>query len=550
MKIIIVGGVAGGASIATRLRRLDESAEIILVERGENISYATCGLPYYIGGVIEKRDSLLVQTPAAISKRFKLDLRTLQEVQKVIPHQKEIEIKELSTGKIYRESYDYLLLSPGASPLVPPLPGVELGGVFTLRSIQDSEEIKAWLKVNKAERAVVVGGGFVGLEVAENFKQLGLKVALLEAADQVLAPLDKEMASFLHKQLRDKGVTLFLNEPVVAFEGAEKLEAVVLKSGKRIEADIVVLAIGVKPETKLAVGADLKIGTTGGILVDEYFQTSDPNIYALGDAVEVVNYVSGQKALIPLAGPAQKQARIAADKIMGRAGRGYQGTLGTAIVKVFDLVAAATGLNEKTLKKLGIPYFSSYTHPEGHAGYYPGASKMCIKLLFAPRDGKILGAQIVGSEGVDKRIDVLATCIRKQFTVDDLQELELAYAPPFSTAKDPAVMAGYVACNILQGDVEIVHWHELEKLKEAGALIVDIREPQEVAKGSIPGSIKIPLNDLRSRRKELPKDKTLVLYCKAGLRSYLGYRLLKPYGYQVKSLSGGYLTYKMSQSSE
>jgi rhodanese-related sulfurtransferase len=379
---------------------------------------------------------------------------------------------------------------------------------------------------------------------------LGLKVALLEAADQVLAPLDKEMASFLHKQLRDKGVTLFLNEPVVAFEGAEKLEAVVLKSGKRIEADIVVLAIGVKPETKLAVGADLKIGTTGGILVDEYFQTSDPNIYALGDAVEVVNYVSGQKALIPLAGPAQKQARIAADKIMGRAGRGYQGTLGTAIVKVFDLVAAATGLNEKTLKKLGIPYFSSYTHPEGHAGYYPGASKMCIKLLFAPRDGKILGAQIVGSEGVDKRIDVLATCIRKQFTVDDLQELELAYAPPFSTAKDPAVMAGYVACNILQGDVEIVHWHELEKLKEAGALIVDIREPQEVAKGSIPGSIKIPLNDLRSRRKELPKDKTLVLYCKAGLRSYLGYRLLKPYGYQVKSLSGGYLTYKMSQSSE
>jgi NADPH-dependent 2,4-dienoyl-CoA reductase/sulfur reductase-like enzyme/rhodanese-related sulfurtransferase len=545
MKIIIVGGVAGGASAAARLRRLDESAEIILIERGENISYATCGLPYYIGSVIEKRDSLLVQKPTAISKRFNLDLRTLQEVQKIIPHLKEVEIKDLQTGKIYRESYDYLLLSPGASPFLPSLPGVELDGVFTLRTIQDSEAIKTWLKVNKVQRAMVIGGGFIGLEVAENFKHLGLEVALLEATEQVLAPFDKEMAFLLHKKLRDKGITLYLNEPVVAFEGAEKLEAVVLKSGKKIETDIVVLAIGVKPETKLAVEAGLGIGPTGGILVDECFRTSVSGIYAIGDAIEVVNYVSGRNVRIPLAGPAQKQARIAADKIMGRKVKSYRGTLGTAIVKVFDLVAATTGLNEKTLKELGIPYFSSYTHPESHAGYYPNAGKMCIKLLFAPKDGKILGAQIVGAKGVDKRIDVLATCICGDLTVYDLADLELSYAPPFSSAKDPVVMAGYVACNILQGDVEIVHWHELEELKGEGVLIVDIREPREVEKGSIPGSIKIPLNDLRSRRKELPKDKTIVLYCKAGLRSYIGYRLLKQYGYRVKSLSGGYLTYKM-----
>lgn len=547
MKIIIIGGVAGGASAAARLRRLNEFAEIILIERGENISYATCGLPYYLGGVIEKRDSLLVQTPAAISKRFNIDIRTLQEVQKVIPQRKEVEIQNLQTGKIYRESYDYLILSPGSKPVRPALPGVEQGGVFTLRYVQDGESIKEWIIAKKAENAVVVGGGFVGLEVAENLKQQGLKVTLIEAAEQVIAPLDKEMAFFLHKQLREQGIDLCLNELAVSFEGKERLERVVLKSGKKVAADLAVLAIGVKPETKLAKEAGLAIGLTGGILVDESLRTSDPFVYAIGDAVEVVNYVSGLKTLIPLAGPAQKQARIAADKIMGRESGSYQGALGTAIVKVFDLVAATTGLNERTLQKLAIPYQVSYTHPESHAGYYPGAVAMCIKLLFAP-DGKILGAQIVGREGVDKRLDVLATCIRKGLTVYDLAELELAYAPPFSSAKDPVIMAGFVACNILNGDVEIVHWHDVEKLSAEGAIIVDIREPREIEKGSIPGSIKIPLNDLRSRKKELPKDRTIVLFCKAGLRSYLGYRILKQYGYQVKSLSGGYVTYHMAVS--
>ena len=548
MKIIIVGGVAGGASTATRLRRLDETAEIILVERGENISYATCGLPYYIGEVIETRDSLLVQTPAAISKRFGLDIRTLQEVNRIIPSTKEVEIKNLQTGEIYRENYDYLLLSPGASPLVPPLPGVELRGVFTLRTVPDSTEIKDWIKALETQRAVVVGGGFIGLEVAENFKLLGLDVTVVEAQDQLLAPLDKEMAAYIYKKMQKKGINLLLNEAVVAFEGLEKLQTVVLKSGKRIEADLVVLAIGVRPENKLAVEAGLEIGKTGGILVDEYFRTSDPSIYALGDAVEVTNFVSGQKAVIPLAGPAQKQARIAADKLMGKKVKGYQGTLGTSIVKVFDLVAATTGLNEKTLKKLEIPYLTSYTHPDAHAGYYPGADQMCIKLLFAPKDAQILGAQIIGSEGVDKRIDILATCIRKHLTVYDLVDLELAYAPPFSSAKDPTNVAGQVACNILDGDVEIVHWHELQELQENGAVIVDIRESHEVSMGIIKGAINIPLDDLRNRMRELPKNKMLILYCRAGLRSYIGYRLLKANGYQVKSLSGGYLTYKISHS--
>lgn len=549
MKIIIVGGVAGGASVATRLRRLDETAEIVVVERGEDISYATCGLPYYIGEVIENRESLIVQTPQAISKRYRLDIRTLQEVQKVNPFAKEVEIKKLLTGEIYRESYDYLILSPGASPLVPPIPGVELRGVFTLRSVPDSDEIKKWLKTTQVQRALVVGGGFIGLEVAENFKQLGLEVTIVEAAEQVLAPFDKEMAQLLHKQIQDKGISLFLNEPVVAFTGEEKLQAVELKSGKRLAADIVVLAIGVRPESKLAKEAGLEIGKTGGILVNEYFQTSDSSIYALGDAVEVRNFVSHHKALIPLAGPAQKQARIIADKLLGKPGKGYQGTLGTSVVKVFALVAASTGLNEKNLRKLGIPYLVSYTHPDSHAGYYPGAGLMCIKLLFAPDDGKILGAQIIGSEGVDKRIDVLATSIRKHFTVYDLVDLELAYAPPFSSAKDPVNVAGQVACNILAGDVEIVHGHELRELQDNGAIIVDIREPYEVEKGAIGGAINIPLDDLRNRRNELPKNKPLILYCRAGLRSYLGYRMLKSYGYQVKSLSGGYLTYEMSCTS-
>lgn len=548
LKVIIVGGVAGGASAAARLRRLDEECEIVMFERGEDISYANCGLPYYVGGVIKKRQSLLVQTPMAMRRRFNVDVRTLSEVTRIFPEQKEVEVFDCQKGQTYRESYDYLILSPGAAPVKPNLPGIDMPNVFVVRNIPDSDRIKAWVELKKPGSAVVVGAGFIGLEMAENLKERGVEVAIVEMAPQVLSPLDGEMAAIVQRYLREKGISLFLQDGVVALEGREAVEKVILNSGREISCGLVILGIGVKPEVRLAQEAGLALGSTGGILVDEYLRTSDPYIYAVGDAIQVKSYIGGHEALIPLAGPANKQGRIAADNIAGRKTK-YEGTLGTAIAKIFDMVVASTGINEKTAKRLGIEYEVSYTHPAAHATYYPNAPSMSMKIIFEKERGRLLGAQIVGYQGVDKRIDVLATCIRKDLTVFDLMELELAYAPPFSSAKDPVNMAGYVAANILEGQVEIVHWHQIEELKAKGALLLDVRTPEEFQKGNIEGSINIPVDDLRSRLQELPQDRPIVIYCRVGLRGYIACRILKQKGFSwVRNLSGGYLTYEPAKA--
>ncbi|MGE5422049.1 MAG: FAD-dependent oxidoreductase [Ignavibacteriales bacterium] len=542
-KIVIVGGVAGGASAAARLRRLDEFAEIIMVEKGPDISFANCGLPYYVSGVISRRDSLLVQTPAAMRSRFNIDVRVLSEVTRIIPDVKEIEITEAASGRIYKENYDVLILSPGASPIVPSIPGADLDNVFTVRNLPDIDRIKGWVDQKNPSSAVVVGGGFIGLEMAENLKQRGLQVTLVEAANQVMAPLDIEMAKIVHRYLLRQGIDLRLNDGLLSMEGDKEVRKVKLASGASVSADMVVLGIGVRPEAVLAKNAGLKVGVTGGIEVGETLQTSDPSIYAIGDAIQVKSYVGGNEVLIPLAGPANKQGRLVADVICGRNAR-YEGTLGTAIAKLFDLSVAATGLNEKNLKKLGRPYQVSYTHPAPHATYYPGGANMSMKLIFDPTHGDILGAQIVGFQGVDKRIDVLATCIRKGLNIFDLQELELAYAPPFSSAKDPVNMAGYVAGNIINGDVDVVQWQQVDELMEQGALLLDVRMPGEVKMGAIEGCLNIPLDDLRDHLHELPKDRLIIAYCRVGLRGYLAARILKQHGFtMVKNLSGGFLTY-------
>ncbi|NLB19205.1 MAG: FAD-dependent oxidoreductase, partial [Syntrophomonadaceae bacterium] len=483
-KVLIVGGVAGGASAAARLRRLDESAEIIIFERGEHISFANCGLPYYVGGVIPDRNSLLVQTPQAMKKRFNIDVRTFSEVVHIIPTEKKVEVRNLLEGITYEESYDYLVLSPGATPFRPPVQGIDLPNVFTVRNIPDSDLIKNWVKDERASTAVVVGGGFVGLEMAENLIHAGLKVALVEAGDQVMMPLDREMANIVHRYLRRRGIDLYLSERMVKCEGESQVKEVKLASGTVLPADLVILGTGVLPEVELARDAGLTVGPTRGIAVNEHLQTSDVSIYAVGDAIQVKNFVSGMETMIPLAGPANKQGRIVADNICGRSSK-YEGTLGTAIAKIFDMVVATTGLNEKVLQKTGQRYEVSYTHPEPYATYYPGGNFMSIKLIFDPENSMILGAQIVGYEGVDKRIDVLAACIRKGLNVFDLQELELAYAPPFSSAKDPVNMAGYVAGNIVNGDMEIVHWHQIEELKAQEAIIIDVRSGPEYWEGAI-----------------------------------------------------------------
>lgn len=543
-KIIIVGGVAGGASAAARLRRLDEQAEIIIFERGEQISYANCGLPYYIGNVIADRKKLLVQTPQAMKNIFNIDVRINSEVIQVFPQQKEIEVREKS-GRVYRESYDNLILSPGASPVYPPIPGIETANIFTIRTVPDADILKGFIESQQVKEAVVVGGGFIGLEMAENLHLLGIKTTIIEAADQVLPPLDYEMAVILHQQIRESGVDLVLRDGVSSFvqENGSVIK-VTLKSGREIPTDMVVMSVGVKPEIDLARKAGLAIGERGGIVVNEQLQTSDPHIFAIGDAVEVKDLVTGTRNLIPLAGPANKQGRIVADVIAGRKA-GYSGTQGTAIIKVFDLVAASTGANEKALKKLGIPYEVSFTHPGAHASYYPGSTTMHIKLIFNPKNGRILGAQVVGREGVDKRIDVLATALRRGETVFDLQELELAYAPPFSSAKDPVNLAGYVAGNIVNGDVAVIHWHEIEHLDRGSALFVDVRTDAEYEVGHLPGAVNIPIGEIRGRLSELPADKEIILYCRVGFRGYLAYRILVQNGFKkVKNLSGGWLTYK------
>lgn len=544
-KVVIVGGVAGGASAAARLRRLDEQAEIIMLERGQYISYANCGLPYYIGNVITDRENLLVQTPEAMKCTFNIDVRINNEATKIFPDEKEVEVKE-KNGRIYRESYDYLILSPGAAPVRPPIPGIDADNVFTVRNVPDVDVLKGFIESSQAASAVVVGGGFIGLEMAENIHQLGIKTTIIEASDQVLPPLDYEMAAFLHQHLREAGVNLILKDAVTSFiQQAGSVIAVELSSGQKISTDMVIMAVGVKPEVDLAQGAGLAVGEKGGIVVNEKMQTSDPHIFAVGDAVEVRDLVTGAAALIPLAGPANKQGRIVADVIAGR-NADYGGTLGTSIAKIFDLNAAATGANEKTLKKLKIPYQVSYTHPGAYASYYPGASVMHIKLLFDPEQGRILGAQIVGREGVDKRIDVLAAALTRKDTVFDLQELELAYAPPFSSAKDPVNLAGYVAGNIINGDMEVIHWHEIEHLDQKATLVVDVRTPGEYQVGHLPGAVNIPLSEIREHLSELPKDKEIILCCGVGFRAYLAYRILVQNGFQkVKNLSGGCLTYNV-----
>lgn len=546
MNYLIIGGVAGGATVAARLRRMDEKANIILFERGKYVSYANCGLPYYIGDTINNREKLFVQTAKGFTDRFWIDIRTEQEVTAIRPDKKEVEIKNLSTGETYTETYDKLVLSPGAEPLRPSIEGIGSKKIFTLRNVPDTDTIKNYVNTENPKRAIVVGGGFIGLEMAENLHDLGIQVDVVEMANQVMAPLDFSMAAIVHRQLTDKGVGLHLEDGVSRFEEKDGGVTVHLRSGKQIATDMVLLSIGVRPETKLAKDAGLAIGERGGIAVNDYMQTSDADIYALGDAVEVRHLVTGQPALIPLAGPANKQGRIVADNIVFGNKEKYPGSIGTSIAKVFDLTVAAAGANAKLLQRNNIPYISSYTHGASHAGYYPGAVPLSIKILFAPENGKLLGAQIVGFNGVDKRIEMLAQVIQRGGTVHDLAELEHAYAPPYSSAKDPVNMAGFVAENILNKKSRIIQWRELAELP-ADTIRIDVRTHDEYKLGTIPGFINIPVDELREHLDELPKEKPIVVTCAVGLRGYLAYRILVQNGFKyVRNLSGGYKTWSVA----
>lgn len=546
MNYLIIGGVAGGATVAARLRRMDEKANIILFERGKYVSYANCSLPYYIGDTINNREKLFVQTAKGFTDRFRIDIRTEQEVTAIRPDKKEVEIKNLSTGETYTETYDKLVLSPGAEPLRPGIEGIGSKKIFTLRNVPDTDTIKNYVNTENPKRAIVVGGGFIGLEMAENLHDLGIQVDVVEMANQVMAPLDFSMAAIVHRQLTDKGVGLHLEDGVSRFEEKDGGVTVHLRSGKQIATDMVLLSIGVRPETKLAKNAGLAIGERGGITVNDYMQTSDANIYALGDAVEVRHLVTGQPALIPLAGPANKQGRIVADNIVFGNKEKYPGSIGTSIAKVFDLTVAAAGANAKLLQRNNIPYISSYTHGASHAGYYPGAVPLSIKILFAPENGKLLGAQIVGFNGVDKRIEMLAQVIQRGGTVHDLAELEHAYAPPYSSAKDPVNMAGFVAENILNKKSRIIQWRKLAELP-ADTIRIDVRTHDEYKLGTIPGFINIPVDELREHLDELPKEKPIVVTCAVGLRGYLAYRILVQNGFKhVRNLSGGYKTWSVA----
>ena len=543
MKTIIVGGVAGGASTAARLRRLDEKAEIIIVERGAYISFANCGLPYYLSDTIQKKEDLVIQTPELFGKRFNLDIRTNQEVTKIDRDKKEVTIQDNVQKRVYVEAYDKLVLSPGATPLLPPIKGLDPQHVFTLRDIPDVLSIKEFIQENQPKRVVVLGAGYIGIEIAENLKEAGVIVTIIELMDQILGPLDYEMATLVHQHLKDKEVEFYLSDPVQSITQEGRCSILKLSSGAIVKTDMIIMGTGVKPEHYLAKDSGLALGVTGGIKVNQHLQTSDPDIYAVGDAIEVMDYISGRPALIPLAGPANKQGRITANNIAGKENQ-YQGTQGTSVIKVFDMTIATTGNNEKLLKRNQIPYEKSFTHSPSHAGYYPGASPISMKLIFSPDDGKILGAQAVGKDGVDKRIDVLATAIRAGLTVSDLEELELCYAPPYGSAKDPVNMAGYVANNIIKGDVQVFHWNEIDQYDLKENILLDVRKPNECEKGMIPNAINIPLDELRDRLDELDKNKTILVYCQAGLRGYVASRILMLNGFkQVKNLSGGYKTY-------
>ncbi|PQD95028.1 CoA-disulfide reductase [Pradoshia eiseniae] len=543
MKILIVGGVAGGASAAARLRRLSEKDEIIMFEKGEYISFANCGLPYYVGEVIQSRNKLLVQTVEGMGTRFNLDIRNWTEIVGIDREAKTVTARKVATGEEYTESYDKLILSPGASPIKPRIEGIEeANNVYTLRNIPDTDRIKEKVDLEKPEKAVVIGGGFIGLEIAENLRERGVDVTIVDMSSQVMAPIDFEMAQIVHTHLREKGVQLLLEENVSAIlDGGKKVR---LDSGIELESDMILLAIGVMPESTIAKEAGLEVGVKGAIKVNEHLQTSDPSIYAVGDVIEVKDYIHGTDTYIPLAWPANRQGRLVADHIHGKEAV-YHGTLGTSIAKVFDLSVASTGSNEKLLKRLGVPYEVVHVTPNSHAGYYPGAAQLNLKLIFDKETGRIYGAQAVGKEGVDKRIDVIATAIKGNMTVLDLPDIEIAYAPPYSSAKDPVNMAGYAATNIMEGMAETVQWHEIDEIVANGGYLLDVRSPGEVAKGAIKGSVNIPIDELRGRLDEIPQDKDLYVTCQVGMRGYLAARILEGNGISVKNLDGGYHLYSI-----
>lgn len=551
MKYVIIGGVAGGATVAARIRRVDEKAQIVLFERGEYISYANCGLPYYIGNIIPEREQLFVQTIQGITSRYDIDIRVRSEVVSINRETKKVEVKDNTNGAIYSESYDKLVLSPGAEPLKPPIPGLDNSRLFTMRSVPDTDKIKEHIKSNSIRSAIIVGGGFIGLEMAENLRHLGIKVSLVEMAPQVMAHLDFSMASIVHLELKAKGVKLHLSKSVKEFKESGSYIEAVLDDGTSIFADMAIWSIGVRPKVTLAKEAGLEIGTTGGIKINKYLQTSDESIYAIGDAVEVTHLVSGKPVLIPLAGPANKMGRIAADNMVFGNGSEYRGSIGTGIAKVFDLTVASTGMSGKWLEREGIKHIDSYTHSASHAGYYPNALPLSVKITFTPDTGKLLGAQVVGFEGVDKRIEMFASVLGRGGSVYDLMELEHAYAPPFSSAKDPVNMAGFVADNILSGKVKITTWREIEKLDPERDLLIDVRSAEEHADSAIPGSVNIPLDEIRLRLDEIPADKRVIIYCAVGLRGYLASRILVQNGFHnVFNLSGGYKTYSVATGQE
>jgi NADPH-dependent 2,4-dienoyl-CoA reductase/sulfur reductase-like enzyme/rhodanese-related sulfurtransferase len=549
MKLVIVGGVAGGASAAARARRLSEDAEIVLFERGPDVSFANCGLPYYIGGVIADRKRLLVTTPELLRARFRLDVRTRSSVQAVDRAAKRVHVCDLAKGVEYDETYDKLILAPGAAPLVPPIPGVEIPGIYTLRNLQDVDRISTHLD-RGARRAVVVGAGFIGVELVENFVGRGVETTVVELQDQVLPPFDKEMTTPVLGAMKSHGVSVLLGQSAIGFEQTADGLVVKLNSGEQLRADLVVLGVGVRPENKLAVDSGLKVGARGGIRVNNHMQTSDPDVYAVGDAVEINDFVTGQPAQVPLAGPANRQGRIAADHALGRPAR-YRGTQGTAIVGAFGVTAAMTGASEKTLHRLGKPFRKVYVHPAHHAGYYPGAEAMTLKVLFEPETGKLLGTQAVGGAGVDKRIDVFAVALQAGMTVFDLEEMELAYAPQYGAAKDPVNMAGFVAGGLLRGDHPQIGFDSVgDATMEQDWQLLDVRTPQEFAGGHVPGAMNIPVDDLRSRMGELHGSRPVAAYCQMGQRGYLATRILIHSGVKAANLAGGYKTYKLLHPSD
>ncbi len=542
-KVVIIGGVAGGASAAARLRRLDENAHIVVVERGPYISFANCGLPYYLGGTIQDRAALTLQTPESFKARFNVDVRVFSEAVSIQPDNKTITIHNHNTGEEYEESYDSLILSMGADAAMPPIPGINSKKVFTVRNIPDTVAVKTYIEEHQAKKAVVAGGGFIGLEVAENLHDLGMDVTLVEMADQVIPSIDADMAAQVHGHMRQKGLHLMLGSALQKIEDTETGVSLTV-NGETIDADLLVMAIGVRPASEIAIKAGLPANAKGALIVNSAMETGVDGIYAVGDLIEITHFVTGEKGYIPLAGPANKQGRIAADNICGIPSR-YTGTQGSSILKVFDLAVASTGITEKTAKALHLNYEKSFTFSANHATYYPGATNMSIKTIFEKETGKILGAQIVGNDGVDKRCDVFATAIRAGMTAKDLTELELCYAPPFGSAKDPVNMAGYVIENMMSGLVKTFHWHDIEKIsKDPHAFLLDTRNPMEYLAGTIPGFVNIPLDSLRSRLDEIPKDKTIYVTCQIGLRGYIAARILMQNGYDVYNLSGGYRLYQ------